>query len=53
MVTPAGRCRTDAPGCSGLIAATVLHHHLRLVTRNTVNFDVAGLETIDSWSGEG
>jgi toxin FitB len=37
------------PAVDSLLAATALHHHLRLVTRNTMDFDVAGLETIDPW----
>lgn len=41
------------PAVDSLLAATALHHHLRLVTRNTMDFDVAGLETINPWSGEG
>jgi toxin FitB len=40
------------PAVDSLLAATALHHHLRLVTRNTPDFDVAGLETINPWSGE-
>lgn len=47
----AGADRT-LPAVDSLIAATALHHHLRLVTRNTMDFDVAGLETINPWSGE-
>ncbi len=39
------------PAVDSLLAATALHHHLRLVTRNTADFDVAGLETINPWSG--
>ena len=40
------------PAVDSLLAATALHHHLRLVTRNTMDFDVAGLETINPWSAE-
>jgi predicted nucleic acid-binding protein len=40
------------PAVDSLLAATALHHHLRLVTRNTMDFDVPGLETINPWSGE-
>lgn len=40
------------PAVDSLLAATALHHHLRLVTRNTTDFDVAGLETVDPWSAE-
>lgn len=37
------------PAIDSLLAATALHHHLRLVTRNTADFDVDGLETINPW----
>jgi toxin FitB len=47
----AGAERT-LPAVDSLLAATALHHHLRLVTRNTMDFDVAGLETINPWSAE-
>ena len=52
-----GRLQASAertlPAVDTLLAATALHHHLRLVTRNTTDFDVPGLETINPWSGEG
>ncbi len=32
-----------------LIAATALQYNLRLVTRNTKDFDIAGLELINPW----
>ena len=35
-----------------LLAATALHHELRLVTRNTADFDFPGLEVVDPWSPE-
>lgn len=38
------------PAVDSLLAATALHHHLRLVTRNTADFAVPGLETINPWS---
>jgi predicted nucleic acid-binding protein len=38
------------PAVDSLLAATALHHHLRLVTRNTEDFEVVGLETINPWS---
>jgi toxin FitB len=47
----AGAQRT-LPAVDSLLAATALHHHLRLVTRNTMDFDVPGLETINPWSRE-
>ncbi len=31
-------------------AATVLHHDLRLVTRNAGDFDYPGLEVVNPWS---
>ena len=37
------------PAIDSLLAATALHHDLRLVTRNTRNFDYAGLEIINPW----
>ena len=40
------------PAIDSLLAATALHHRLRLVTRNTGDFNVPGLETINPWSGE-
>ncbi|MBV6424559.1 MAG: Toxin FitB [Steroidobacteraceae bacterium] len=51
-----GRLQANAertlPAVDSLLAATALHHHLRLVTRNTADFDVPGLETINPWSRE-
>lgn len=38
-----------APAIDSLLAATALHHDLRLVTRNTKDFDYAGLEVINPW----
>lgn len=37
------------PAIDSLLAATALHHDLRLVTRNTRDFDYAGLEVINPW----
>ena len=36
-----------------LLAATALHHNLRLVTRNTRDFDYAGLEVFNPWGVAG
>ena len=37
------------PAIDRLLAATALHHDLRLVTRNTKDFDYTGLEVINPW----
>ena len=37
------------PAIDSLLAATALHHDLRLVTRNTRDFNYAGLEVINPW----
>ena len=37
------------PAIDSLLAATALHHDLRLVTRNTRDFDYTGLEVINPW----
>ncbi len=41
------------PAIDSLLAATALHHHLRLVTRNTADFEIKGLETVNPWTGGG
>ncbi|MDA8169387.1 MAG: type II toxin-antitoxin system VapC family toxin [Nitrospiraceae bacterium] len=38
-----------APTVDSLLAATALHHELRLVTRNVKDFDYPGLEVINPW----
>ena len=38
------------PAIDGLLAATALHHELRMVTRNVADFDLPGLDVIDPWS---
>ena len=38
------------PSIDSLLAATALHHELRLVTRNQKDFDYPGLEIINPWS---
>lgn len=35
----------------GLIAATALHHDLRLVTRNISDFPFPGLQLVNPWQG--
>ncbi len=37
------------PAADGLIAATALHHGLRVVTRNTRHFTASGALVIDPW----
>lgn len=37
------------PSIDSLLAATALHHELRLVTRNVRDFDYPGLEVINPW----
>ncbi len=37
------------PAIDSLLAATALHHGLRLVTRNVKDFDYPGLEIINPW----
>ena len=49
LLAQAGR---PMPAIDSLLAATALHHDLRLVTRNTRDFDYAGLEVINPWETE-
>lgn len=37
------------PSIDSLLAATALHHELRLVTRNQKDFDYPGLQVINPW----
>ena len=46
LLAQAGR---PVPATCSLLAATALHHDLRLVTRNTKDFNYAGLEVINPW----
>ena len=46
LLAQAGR---PVPAVHSLLAATALHHDLRLVTRNTKDFDYTGLEVINPW----
>lgn len=39
----------SVPAIDSLLAATALHHDLRLVTRNAADFRFPGLEIIDPW----
>ena len=50
LLAQAGR---PVPAIDSLLAATALHHDLRLVTRNTRDFDYAGLEMINPWGVAG
>jgi hypothetical protein len=49
-----GRLQADArrpvPAVDSLLAATALHHGLRLVTRNARDFMYSGLEVVNPWS---
>ncbi|MHB1389818.1 MAG: PIN domain-containing protein [Thermoleophilia bacterium] len=46
LVAQMGR---PVPSIDSLLAATALHHELRLVTRNARDFDFPGLEVINPW----
>ena len=46
LLAQAGR---PVPATDSLLAATALHHDLRLVTRNTKDFAYAGLDVINPW----
>lgn len=43
--------RRPLPSIDSLLAATALHHELRLVTRNANDFRYPGLDVIDPWNG--
>jgi predicted nucleic acid-binding protein len=47
LTASAGR---PLPAVDSLIAATALAHNLRLVTRNTKDFKLPGLEVVNPWS---
>jgi predicted nucleic acid-binding protein len=46
LVAQMGR---PVPSIDSLLAATALHHELRLVTRNQKDFSYPGLEVINPW----
>ena len=48
LLAEAGR---PLPTIDSLLAATALHHELRLVTRNAGDFDFSGLLVVDPWQG--
>lgn len=50
LEAPAGRTLS---AIDSLLAATALHHHLRLVTRNTSDVLVDGIETVNPWGKNG
>jgi predicted nucleic acid-binding protein len=45
----AAESRRPLPAIDSLLAATALHHGLRLVTRNVTDFKFAGLAVINPW----
>ena len=47
LLARAGR---PVPAIDSLLAATALHHELRLVTRNVDDFLFAGLDVINPWT---
>jgi predicted nucleic acid-binding protein len=47
ILADAGR---PLPAIDSLIAATALHHDLRLVTRNVRDFDFARLDIVNPWN---
>ncbi|XSG85091.1 MAG: PIN domain-containing protein [Methylohalobius sp. ZOD2] len=46
LMAQAGR---TLPAIDGLLAATALHHELRLVTRNLRDFNFPGLLAVNPW----
>ena len=48
LVAQMGR---PVPSIDSLLAATALHHELRMVTRNQKDFDYPGLEVVNPWGG--
>jgi len=46
LLAEAGR---TLPAVDSLLAATALHHGLRMVTRNAQDFRVPGLEVVNPW----
>jgi len=48
-----GRVGRSLPAIDSLLAATALHHELRIVTRNEKDFDCFELEVINPWKTQG
>ena len=46
LIAQAGR---PMPAIDSLVAATAIHHGLKLVTRNAHDFEFTGLEVINPW----
>jgi hypothetical protein len=46
LLAKAGR---PMPSIDSLLAATAVHHELRLATRNVGDFDYPGLEVVNPW----
>lgn len=44
-------CSRTLPAIDGLLAASALTHNLKMVTRNTKDFDLPGLEVINPFEG--
>jgi predicted nucleic acid-binding protein len=42
--------RRPLPAVDSLLAATALHHGLRMVTRNVADFRLHGIDVINPWS---
>jgi toxin FitB len=42
--------KRPVPAIDGLLAATALHHGLRLVTRNAADFEYPSLEVVNRWA---
>lgn len=45
----AAQARRPLPAIDSLLAATALHHGLRLVTRNVADYRFAGLAVVNPW----
>jgi predicted nucleic acid-binding protein len=45
----AQRRRTPLPVIDGLLAATALHHHLTMVTRNVHDFQGHNIQSFNPW----